>query len=69
VADEDDRPVDLADDGRDVGGVTGKVPVRYGRDNHRQAIGEQLGNDGGEARGVGESAVNEDDGGRGVGRH
>jgi hypothetical protein len=63
VADEDDRAVDLADDRRDVGGVTGQAPVWDRRNDDAEAVGEKLGNEGGEAGRVGEGAVNQDDGG------
>jgi hypothetical protein len=63
VADEQDGPVDLADEARDVLGVGGEPAQGVRRREHRDAAGLELLDDRRPERRVGEATVNEDDGG------
>ena len=67
VTDEQDRALDVGDHGRDVFGIAGEAAVGHGGHADGEPVGEQLGNEGGEAGGVGERPVDEDDGGLGHG--
>jgi hypothetical protein len=67
VPDEHDGPVDLPDDRGDVGGVAGERQVRDSGCDDRDLVGEQLGDHPGEAGGIGERAVDENDGGSRIG--
>ena len=63
VGGEHDGPVDRADDVRDGGGVRGEAAQRVGGGDHRMSGVEQRIDDGVPARGLGERAVDENDGG------
>ena len=63
VCGEHDGPVDRADDVADGGGVRGNSAQRVGRGDHRVSGVEQHIDDGVPARGLGEGAVDENDGG------
>lgn len=63
VADEQHRPVDLVDEAGEVVGVVGQTAERIRRCEHRHVGGLQVLDDGHPEGGVGEAAVDEDDGG------
>jgi hypothetical protein len=67
VPDQQHRTWDLIHDAGDVGGVTGHAAQRIGRRLHHHPGGLQCLDDARPAAGIGEGAVDQDNGRRGLG--